>query len=515
MGCLPRTAGNRTLAALAVGGCLLAAACDRPTPERPTLRALLARQLDTRAPYGRPDAADRAAAAAAISFNVYEGLVHFDADRRPVPALASSWTNPDEFTWVFDLRESVRFHDGSLLGADDVVAVVQVARSGRSALGAHFAGIEEVSATGPRTVRIRTQQRNPLLLAQLSALPIAKARDVESEAAAPNGTGPFRLAAAEGDGRYRLEAFAQYWGEPPPWSAVDVSVVDDAAARAAALLRGEADFAERLDAAQVADVERRAGYQVLTGAARDTVVLGLRVAAGDALADPRLREAVDLALDRRAIAASGVAGRARPAWQLVPSGVFGSAGVPQPQRDLTRARALLAASGKLPVLGIPLACDQDQASLAERVRADLAEAGVVVQVQSMPAARLQEILEARGAAAFLARARALSADGIDVLVNHFHSPDPAARRGMMNWTGHSNRELDGVLDLARAELDWALRSELLGQAMTMAIGSRALLPLLTRHESHGARAGIAFRGEPRGFLRFADLRPAAGEPGAR
>lgn len=497
---------------MAAGGCLLAAACDRPAPGRPTLRALLARPLDTRAPY---ESSDGAASAAAISFNVYEGLVRFDADRRPVPALASSWNNPDEFTWVFDLRESVRFHDGSLFGADDVVAVVQLARSGRSALGAHFAGIEEITATGVRTVRIRTQQRNPLLLAQLSALPIAKARDVESGAAAPNGTGPFRLAAAEGDGRYRLEAFAQYWGEPPPWSSVEVTVVEDAAARGAALLRGEADFAERLDAAQLAEVQHQADYQVLTGAARDTVALGLRVEAGDPLADPRLREAIDLALDRSAIAASSGVGRARPAWQLVPSGVFGSAGLPQQRRDLARARALLAAAGRRPAFELPLACDQDQAPLAERVRADLAEAGFVVEVRAMPADRLQELLEARGAAAFLTRARALSADGIDVLVNHFHSPDPATRRGMMNWTGHSNRELDGVLDRARAELDWALRSELLGQAMTMAIRSRALLPLLTRHESHGARAGIAFRGEPRGFLRFADLQPASGKPGAR
>jgi peptide/nickel transport system substrate-binding protein len=509
-----RTAGHRTRAALAAGVCLLVAACDGPQPSDTRLRAVLARALDTRAPYGRMEGG-AGGNSATLSLNVYEGLVRFGSDRRPVPALASSWRNPDEFTWVFDLRAGVRFHDGSVLGADDVVAVVEGARGRRLTLGAHFADIEEVAASDARTVRIRTRQRNPLLLGQLSTLPIATARDLLSGSPAPNGTGPYRLAAAEAEGRYRLEAFAQYWGERPPWTEVDVAVVADPVARAGALLRGEADFAERLGPAQVAEVERRAGFQVLKGAARDTTVLGLTLAAGGALADPRVREAIDLALDREALAASGLAGSAQPARQLVPFGVFGSAGLPATRRDLARARSLLATTGRALPLVVPLACTEEQAPLAGRLRADLAEAGIAVQVQALPATRLRELLDQRGAAAFLARVRALSADGIDVLINHFHTPDPANQRGMMNWTGHADRQLDGLLDRARGELDWGLRSELLGQAMTAAVRSRALLPLLTRHESHGARTGLAFRGEPRGFLRFADLRPAADGAAAR
>lgn len=483
----------------------------RSEPAR--LRVLLAEPLDARAPYHSALAADggsaRAAGSITLTLNVYEGLVGFAGDRRPVPALAVSWRNPDELTWIFDLRRDVRFHDGSLLTAPDVVASLDRARQGGFALSTHLNTIADVSAPDPYTVRVRTLQRHPLLLAQLSIVPVASARDIAAGNARPNGTGPFRDAGEAAGGSRRLEAFEAYWGEPAPWAEVTVATERDAAARLERLVRGETDFAERLDPPELAELGRRPGLSVLTGAARDTLVLGLRVAPANdnAFADPRVREAVDVALDRRKLVASG--GREQPASQLVPPAVFGRiAGLPLVEQDLPRARAALASAGRATPLAVPLLHAVEHRALAERVAADLAAAGLELRLEELTAEALPTALAERRPPAFLTRVRALSADGSDVLVNYFHSPDPAGRRGLLNWTGYADPQLDALVERARQELDWGERAAQLGRALTVAAQARALLPLVTRHDAHGARAGLAFRAEPRGFLRFADLTPA-------
>ena len=53
--------------------------------------------------------------------NVYEGLVGRDKDYKIVPWLATSWSQPDALTWRFKLRPNVKFHDGTVMTADDVV----------------------------------------------------------------------------------------------------------------------------------------------------------------------------------------------------------------------------------------------------------------------------------------------------------------------------------------------------------------------------------------------------------
>src|SRR5829696_4810096 len=57
----------------------------------------------------------------ALTWHVWDRLVHPDADQRPAPGLATAWRALDERTWEFRLREGVRFHDGTPFTADDVV----------------------------------------------------------------------------------------------------------------------------------------------------------------------------------------------------------------------------------------------------------------------------------------------------------------------------------------------------------------------------------------------------------
>src|SRR5215468_12093275 len=67
--------------------------------------------------------------------NIYEGLTRLDAELRPEPALAKSWTRVDTVTWRFQLRPGVTFHDGTPLTAEDVVFSFKGPRLPRCASG--------------------------------------------------------------------------------------------------------------------------------------------------------------------------------------------------------------------------------------------------------------------------------------------------------------------------------------------------------------------------------------------
>jgi peptide/nickel transport system substrate-binding protein len=99
-----------------------------------------------------------------VNSNVFEGLVRFDRNLTPEPALADRWENPDEETWIFHLRPGVRFSDGSLLTARDVAASLSAAIERRYPTSVFLHAVESVRAIGTSwCAGSSTQQRSPPL----------------------------------------------------------------------------------------------------------------------------------------------------------------------------------------------------------------------------------------------------------------------------------------------------------------------------------------------------------------
>ncbi|HEX2114840.1 MAG TPA: ABC transporter substrate-binding protein, partial [Alphaproteobacteria bacterium] len=86
---------------------------------------------------------------------IYEGLVRFDREMRVRPALAESYARTAPDTWRFRLR-AARFHDGTMMTADDVVFSVQRALSPRSAVRVLFTSVKEARKGDDSTVDIVT-----------------------------------------------------------------------------------------------------------------------------------------------------------------------------------------------------------------------------------------------------------------------------------------------------------------------------------------------------------------------
>src|SRR5450759_942748 len=102
-----------------------------------------------------------------LTAQVYEALVFRDKDWNAIPWLALSWSQPDDKTWRFKLREGVTFHDGAPFTADDVVFSVERALSPLSQLKNALQGVEAARKVDNLTVDMIMKEPNPVLPAHL------------------------------------------------------------------------------------------------------------------------------------------------------------------------------------------------------------------------------------------------------------------------------------------------------------------------------------------------------------
>lgn len=297
-----------------------------------------------------------------VGYNIFDNLVAVDFKNggKLVPGLATAWTRPSPTEMEFTLREGVRFHDDSVMTAEDVVFSFGPERvSGKDAPGyaltRPFLGtIVKVEATGPLKVRFTTEKPDPLLEQRLAAWTgqiisrkaYLAAANFDAWQLAPVGTGPYKVKEFRNGDRVVLTAHDAYFGGRPPAREILFRVVPELASRLAALATGEADIATELSVDQFETVKRMADREVVGGP-----IMNIRVLVFDktnpVLADARVRRALGLAIDRKAIVDSLYEGLTR-----VPRGLqhesWGDlflADRPMPVFDPAAARALLKEAG--------------------------------------------------------------------------------------------------------------------------------------------------------------------------
>ena len=140
-----------------------------------------------------------------VTWQTNESLVCYDGDTLEIePELALSWENVDTTTWTFQIRDGVKFHDGSMLTAEDVAFSIN--RIISEELGSQYAGdfstIEKAEATGEMEVTITTIGADPILLKRLTKLPIVSKAVTDGKAneeltAQIIGTGPYKFVSWE------------------------------------------------------------------------------------------------------------------------------------------------------------------------------------------------------------------------------------------------------------------------------------------------------------------------------
>ncbi len=144
-----------------------------------------------------------------INAQIFQGLTKVINGTQIVPNLATSWTNPNQSTWIFNLRPNVKFHTGKTMTAYDVKASIDAVAS--TSWGQTFAStIKDVKVLGPLKVEIDTNAPDPILLNKLTDLYIFDTTSGKADNSI-NGTGPYQLV-SNSTNDVRLKAFNGYWG---------------------------------------------------------------------------------------------------------------------------------------------------------------------------------------------------------------------------------------------------------------------------------------------------------------
>ncbi|MEV6174466.1 ABC transporter substrate-binding protein [Streptomyces sp. NPDC051954] len=233
---------------------------------------------------------------------VTESLTALDANGSAAPALAASWKQESDKSWLFTLREAT-FQDGTDVTASAVAAALTHATEAKPEPAALSGVTLTAEVEGSTGVRITTEDPDPVLPLRLSspglAVLSAKAYDGKDRIdPVGTATGPFELTKVTGSTAATLDRFDDYWGGRAQASGVDVRFIADGTARASALRTGETDLAEAIPVAQAATLDE--DTRKATATTRTTSLL-LNTASGT-FKDAGLRAAAREAIDTSTLA---------------------------------------------------------------------------------------------------------------------------------------------------------------------------------------------------------------------
>jgi peptide/nickel transport system substrate-binding protein len=292
-------------------------------------------------------------------------LVKLDALGHPQPALATAWqSDPSARHWQFPLRRGVKFHDGSLASP---AAIAQI-------LGALHPGWN-VRASAD-SVSIDSETAMPSLLAELALPRNLLLKHTSNDSRLRIGTGPFLVAEWQPGKRLRLAANEESWAGRPFVDAIEIEFGKSLRDQAIALELDKTDLIET--APQAANGSQRHGTP--TSLSLPVELLALVFSANSKAQDPRLREALALAVERTPIQSVLLKGAGEPAAGILPNWMTGYSAVFSAQANPQRARTLLAGS-RQPALNLSYDPRDPQAQLiAERIALNAREAGITVQV---------------------------------------------------------------------------------------------------------------------------------------
>jgi peptide/nickel transport system substrate-binding protein len=324
----------------------------------------------------------------------------------------------------------------------------------------------------------------------LAYVPIVPA-DAPEVITQPIGTGPYRLVAFEPGEMVELVAFEAHWSGPPPEPRVELVFLSDPAERIGGLLAGELDLVNELSARDVATVEQHEGLRVESRTSLGVEYLQMDVSAPP-FDDPRVRHAIDLALDRRALVDEIALGQGRPVGQMVPPDVFGYDPALGPvERDLAEAHRLIVEAGYPQGLDLVLEVREGRPVLP-LVR-QLAEAGLRVEVVARPWSEMYPRLVSGEVPFYYGGWVATSADASDLLDHKVHTPDPERGYGASNSNRYSNPEIDRLIEALDEAATMGERRELLQEVLGRLGRDAAFVPLYTPFELYGLRADLRWR----------------------
>ena len=438
--------------------------------------------------------------AATIVDNIFDTLVMRDKDMKLVPGLAESWSAIDDSTWEFKLRNGVKFHNGEEFNADAVKFTIDriIDPEAKAPTLSYIRTINSVEVVDPFTVRITTSGPDPLLPTRMSRYPTyivppkyvkEVGRDVF--ATKPVGTGPYKFVEFIPDQHVILEANDDYWRGAPSIGKVTWRAIPDGTARMTALLTGEVDLIENVpvDLAPMTtsspDVDL---VQVKNGGL--TIYLGL-VMGEKPLDNVKVRQALNMAIDRKSIVDNILQGMATVKGTQVGPADFGYADIPPAPFDPAKAKALLAEAGYPDGFSIKMQSTHrymKDGEVAQAIAQQFGDIGVKVEQEVLDWSVYVQQVPRKGPIFMLGWGSTQTLDADAAIYAIMKSGEP--------YSTASIPELDKLLDESRKIVDPAARKLVLEKIQTLATEQVPLITLYQEDSLYGKSKKVGFTGRP-------------------
>jgi peptide/nickel transport system substrate-binding protein len=437
-----------------------------------------------------------------------------------IPSLATEWAalseNPN--VWRFKLRQNVTFHNGAAFDSEDVVFSINRAMADGSEMKELLSSVQDVRAVDAYTVDIETKGANPLLVNNLTNMFMmdkswSEANDVmtphdvakgETNFATmnTNGTGAFMLVSRAVDEKTVLKANPNYWGKdiyPNQVTEIIYTPIQSSATRVAALLSGDVDLIQDVPVQDLGRVESSSGLKLATAAQNRVIFFGVNTTKGPT-ADLRVRQAMNIAINRDAIKQVVMRGQSDPTGVIMPPFVNGWTEKlnEYPKYDLDEAKALMQEAGYGDGFSIVLNCPNDRyvndEAICQAAVGMMAQIGIKVTLDAKPKAQHFPIAKG-GESDFY-----MLGWGVPTFDSHyifnFLVHTQTENRGSWNPTGFSNADVDAMIVSLESETNLNKRDETIARIWAEVQTAQIYLPIHNQVLNWGMSENINFDVQP-------------------
>jgi len=437
---------------------------------------------------------------------MYESLVTRNGALELQPELALSWEPTGDNIWRMKLREGVKFHGGEDFTAEDVVFSLARAKHEFSDFKEQVKSIVEIKVIDDFTIDVVTDGVNPILPNQLTSFYImdkgwAEANNVvnpqnfagKEETFAVrnnNGTGPFKLVSRAPDELTVMERNTDWWGEgqfPGNVDKIEYRPIGNAATRVAALLSNEVDFVLDPPLQDLKRIDAADGLMTNTVAQVRTIFFGMdqgieelrtsNIKGKNPFADVRVREAMNLSIDRKAIQRVVMEGLSFPAGMITSPGVLGhteeqDAEIPL---DIDKAKSLMADAGYADGFSVQLDCPNNRYNNDEKICqaavAMLAKIGIDVKLDAIPKAQHFPKIQNRVSDFYML------GWGVPTLDSHYVFSYLLEAEGSWNAAAYNNESVNSITKAITTETDLDKRTQMINDAWTQVRADMPYIPI--------------------------------------
>ena len=456
-----------------------------------------------------------------VAMQIFETLVRFDKrGGHPQPALAVKWAAAaDQRSWTFKLRQGVRFHDGTLMDADAVVLSFERQRDRKHRFHFHdfvywessFRNIEKVEKVDRYTVRFHLDAPYAPFLHNVAMFPVsivspaALAKYGRGFAAHPVGTGPFIFTSWHKGRHITLRRNPHYWGRKPKVDRLVIKAIPDSRHRFMGLESDHVDVALALSTQdrQLVNLHPKLRLRQLDG--NNVAYLAMNNARPP-FDDVRVRQAINHAVNKRAVVKLVYQGLAIPARGPLPPGSLGYTTDTTTYAYRPRvARGMLKEAGwigdarrqvRLYVMSNPRSYVPSPVLAARMIARNLKDAGMEVKLVVKP---FSEFLKAtQDGEHDLALAGWTGDNGDpDNFLYMLLDKDNARKGTARNLAWFTHQQFHDLLSMARQEQGRPGRRKLYRRAMEIVADEAPWVPLAHSRVVVGTRSSIhGFRPDP-------------------